>query len=234
MNKSPICVIVGAGPGNGAAFARKFSDEGYAVAVLARDEQRIKELATAVPGCHAFVCDVADAVSVKQAFAQVNAKLGIADVLIYNAGSGVFGSIDQVTDPQFEAAWRVNTLGCLQCCRQVIPAMRKRGSGSVIIIGATAAKRGGANFVAFASAKAAQRSLAESLARQLGPEGIHVAYLVIDGVIDIPRTRAFFADRPDDFFLKPAEIAQTVFHLTTQPKSAWTFETDIRPFGEKW
>ena len=100
--------------------------------------------------------------------------------------------------------------------------------------GATASLRGGAGTAAFASAKAAQRSLAQSMARSLGPVGIHVAYVVIDGVIDIPRIRGFFKDKPDDFFLKPDDIADTVYHLATQPRSAWSFEVDVRPFGEKW
>lgn len=106
--------------------------------------------------------------------------------------------------------------------------------GAIVVTGATSAWRGGANFAAFAPAKAAQRSLAQSMARSLGPKGIHVAYLVVDGVIDIPSTRTLFPDRPDDFFLKPDAIAATAHALVHQDRSAWTFEADVRPFGETW
>ena len=112
--------------------------------------------------------------------------------------------------------------------------MLNAGRGSVIVIGATASLRGGAGTAAFAPAKAAQRSLAQSMARSLGPQGIHVGYVVVDGVIDMPRTRQLLRDRPDDFFLKPDEIADTVYHLVEQDRSAWTFELDLRPFGEKF
>jgi NAD(P)-dependent dehydrogenase (short-subunit alcohol dehydrogenase family) len=112
--------------------------------------------------------------------------------------------------------------------------MKERGRGNFILIGATASRRGGARAAAFASAKAAQRNLAESMARQLWPAGIHVAVVIIDGMVDLEKTREAMPDKPDDFFLKPADIAHTVFHLATQPKSAWSFEVEARPFGEKW
>lgn len=115
-----------------------------------------------------------------------------------------------------------------------MPSMRERGDGAILVTGATASLRGGAGFAAFASAKAAQRMLAESMARQVGPEGVHVVYVVVDGVIDMPTTRRFFADRPDDFFLAPTAIAETYFHLAHQDRSAWSFQVDLRPFGEKW
>ena len=133
-----------------------------------------------------------------------------------------------------EQAWRVNVLGCLTASQSVVPGMIEGGGGAVVVIGATASWRGGARATAFASAKAAQRSLAQSLARHLGPQGVHVGYVIIDGVIDIPRTRARLADKPDEFFLKPSDIAESVYHLARQPRSAWTFELDLRPFGERW
>jgi len=120
------------------------------------------------------------------------------------------------------------------CAREAVADMQSAGRGAIVVSGATASLRGGAGTAAFAAAKAAQRSLAQSMARQLGPQGIHVALVVIDGVIDIPRTRALLKDRPDEFFLEPDAIADTVYHLATQRRSAWTFELDVRPFGEKW
>jgi NAD(P)-dependent dehydrogenase (short-subunit alcohol dehydrogenase family) len=112
--------------------------------------------------------------------------------------------------------------------------MEEAGRGAIVVIGATASLRGLPFTAPFASAKSAQRSLAQSMARSLGPKGIHVAYLVIDGVIDVPGARAFFSDKPDDFFLNPDSIAETVWNLVNQERSAWTFELDVRPFGEKW
>ena len=229
----PICVIVGAGPGNGAAFARRFAAAGYRVILMARDAARIEAIAAQAGDAEAIAVDVTDASAMTSAFARA-AKAGTPDVLIYNAGAGKFGNVDQLAAADFEAAWRTNALGCFLAVKEVLPAMRRRGSGSIVIIGATASIKGSANFAGFASAKAALRSLAQSLARQLGPENIHVAHVVIDGVIDLERTRKMLGDRPDDFFLKPDDIATSVFNLATQPRSAWTFELDLRPFGEKW
>ncbi len=228
------CVIVGAGPGNGLALGGKFLAAGYTTALLARSSQNLEALKEALPGAYTHVCDVTDAKSIRSAFAAVERDLGRTDILIYNAGSGVFGSIDDIDADAFEQAWRVNALGCFHCVETVLPGMRGAGAGKIIVMGATAAKRGGARFAAFASAKAAQYNLAQSLARHLGPENIHVAYIVIDGVIDIPRTRARMPDKPDDFFLDSNDIADAVLRVSEQPRSAWTFEIDLRPYCEKW
>jgi len=230
----PICVVVGVGPGNGAAFARKFASEGYAVALLARNQDYLKELEVEIPGSKGFAFDVMDAEAVSRVFGQIKAEMGPVDVLVYNAGSGQFGSVDDTTPDDFEGSWRVNALGCFACAKPVIPDMREAKAGNLVIIGATASLRGGAYFAAFASAKAAQRSLAQSMARHLGPQGIHVAYVIIDGMIDLERTRKMMPDKQDDDFLQPDHIAESVFFLTRQPRSAWTFELDLRPFREKW
>lgn len=230
----PTCAVVGVGPGNGAAFARRFASAGYGVALLARNAKALQEFEGRVRGSRAFVFDVTDVESAGEVFDRIREKMGPVDVLVYNAGSGQFGSIDDTTPQAFESAWRVNALGCLACAKQVIPDMRKSGRGNIVVVGATASLRGGANFAAFASAKAAQRSLAQSMARHLGPDGIHVSYVIIDGVVDLERTRKMMPDKPQDFFLQPADIAESVFWLTRQPPSAWTFELDLRPFREKW
>jgi len=230
----PICAVVGVGPGNGAAFARKFASEGYDVALLARSSDYLKELEGRIPGAKGFVYDVTNVEKAGEVFRRIKEEMGPVEVLVYNAGSGQFGSIDDTTPEALESAWRVNALGLLACAKQVIPDMRKARAGNIVVIGATASLRGGANFAAFASAKAAQRSLAQSMARHLGPDRIHVSYVIIDGVIDLQRTRERMADKPDDYFLKPDPIAESVFFLTRQPSSAWTFELDLRPFGEKW
>lgn len=230
----PVCVVAGVGPGNGAAFVRRFAEEGYKVAMIARTPGVMDELAAELPAARPYICDVGDAGAVEQTFAQIASDLGPVDVLIFNAGKGVWGSAEEVSLEDFEAAWRTNTLGAFVSAKCVIPAMKQRGSGQIILIGATASLRGGASTAAFASAKAAQRSLAQSLARSLWPSGIHVSLVIVDGIVDEPLMRAKLADRPDDFFIKPEDIADTLVQLTWQRRSAWSFEVEARPFGERW
>ena len=232
--KTRVCVVTGVGPGNGASLSRRFAAAGYRVAMLARSEERLRELEAKIPGAKGYATDVGDAGAVSKTFARVRADLGPVDVLLHNAGSGTFGSFLETKPDTFEQAWRINALGLLLCGQEAVKDMLNAGRGAVIVTGATASLRGGAGFAAFAPAKAAQRSLAESMARSLGPQGIHVAYVIVDGVIDIPRTRQALRDRPDEFFLKPDQIAETVLHLVEQDRSAWTFELDLRPFGEKF
>lgn len=230
----PVCAVVGVGEGNGAALARAFSDAGMAVALLARRLDFISKLAASLPEARAYACDAADAASVAEAFARVRSELGDPTTLIYNAGSGVWGDVESISLESFEAAWRVNAYGALAVSQQVIPAMKAAGSGTIIFIGATASRRGGPNTAAFAPAKAAQRSLAESMARSLWPLGIHVALIVIDAVVDLPRARKMMPDKPDSFFLKPEDMAASAVWLARQPRSAWTFEIEVRPNGERW
>ena len=230
----PVCVVVGVGEGNGAALARAFAREGMAVALLARGTEFSSALAEEIGDARAYACDVSDGAAIADTFARIREELGAPATLIYNAGSGVWGDVDAITLEQFEAAWRVNALGALACAKEVIPAMKEAGSGTIIFIGATASRRGGPRSAAFAPAKAAQRSLAESLARTLGPVGVHVALIVIDAVVDIPRTRAMMRDKPDAFFQKPDDMAATALWIAKQPRSAWTFEVAVRPYGENW
>jgi NAD(P)-dependent dehydrogenase (short-subunit alcohol dehydrogenase family) len=232
--KKRVAAIVGVGPGNGAALARAFAAEGYAVALLSRSVELSGELAKELPGSRAFACDVADAASVERAFGEVSRDLGPPHVLVYNAGSGVWGTVEEVSAEDFERSWRVNALGAFLVSRQVIAPMKAAGHGSIVFIGATASRRGNKKTAAFAPAKAAQRSLAESMARQLWPAGIHVSLVVVDGVIDIPATRKRMPDAPDSFFAHPTDIAATVVALTKQGRSAWSFEVEARPFGEAW
>jgi NAD(P)-dependent dehydrogenase (short-subunit alcohol dehydrogenase family) len=230
----PVCVVVGVGPGNGAALARRFSAEGYAVALLARSTTFSKELATELGDARAYACDVSDPDSVRHTFELIREDLGDVDALIYNAGSGTWGTVEEIDADAFEMGWRVNTLGALVASQQVIPAMKEKGAGDIIFTGATASRRGVPMTAVFAPAKAAQRALAESMARHLWPAGIHVALVIVDGVIDIPRTREMLPDKPDDFFINPDDLADTTFALTRQKRTAWSFEVEARPFGEKW
>jgi NAD(P)-dependent dehydrogenase (short-subunit alcohol dehydrogenase family) len=230
----PVCAVVGVGPGNGAAFARRFAAEGYAVALLARKTDFTGELASTLPGSRAYACDVADAGSVAQAFAAVRKDLGEVDVLVYNAGSGVWGNIEEVSAADFETSWRVNTLGAFLVSKQVVGPMKAKKAGSIVFVGATASRRGVPRTTAFAPAKAAQRSLAEAMARYLWPAGVHVSVIIVDGVVDLEGTRRRMPDKPDSFFIKPDDVADTAYWLTKQHPSAWSFEVEARPFGESW
>lgn len=230
----PLAVVVGLGPGNGLSFARRFAAEGYNVAMMTRSRDRLSEYEGLVDNARGFVCDVTDPAAVEDAFAQMRAAMGPASVLIYNAGAGHWQNVEETSAADLESSWRTNALGCMTSAQQVIPDMRAAGAGSIVVIGAGAALRGRAGTTAFASAKAAQRSIAQSMARHLGPAGIHVSYVVIDGVIDLPRTRQAMPDKEKGFFLAPDHIADAVYGLVTQPRSAWTFEIDLRPFGENW
>ena len=205
-----------------------------AVALLARTAQFTGGLANELGDANAYACDATDPASITKAFDSIRRDLGDPAALIYNAGSGVRGDAESISLEAFETAWRVNALGALAASQQVIPAMKAAGAGSIIFVGATASLRGGPQTAAFAPAKAAQRSLAESMARSLGPQGIHVSLIVIDAVVDLPRTRKRMPDKPDEFFIKPDDVAATAVWLAKQPRSAWTFEVVVRPFGEKW
>jgi len=233
-SKAPVCAVVGVGPGNGEAFARRFAADGYAVALLARRAELTSKLAGELPRAKAYPCDVADQASVDAAFTNIRADLGDVDVLIFNAGSGVWGNVEEVTAEDLERAWRINTLGLFLAARQAIPTMRRRGQGAIIVVGATASRRGAAGAAAFAQGKMAQRALAESIARHLGPSGIHVALIVVDGVVGGPVTRSRFVDRPNDAFIDPAGVAAIAASLVKQDRSAWSFEVEARPYKEKW
>jgi NAD(P)-dependent dehydrogenase (short-subunit alcohol dehydrogenase family) len=234
MNNKPVCAVVGVGPGNGAALARRFHADGYAVAMLARSAELTARLAKELLGSRAYACDVADEASVERAFLAIASELGPVEVLVYNAGSGVWGTIEDVSSNDFEQSWRVNTLGAFVASKQVIAPMKQAGHGSIVFIGATASKRGNVKTAAFAPAKAAQRSLAESMARHLWPAGIHVAVVILDGVVDLPRTRKMMPDKQDSFFVSPDELAESVLQITKQNRSVWSFEVEARPFGESW
>jgi len=229
-----ICAIVGVGPGNGAALSRAFAGADYDVAMIARNTETLAEFERQIPGTRGVTADVTDPQALRDAFERIDKEMGAVDALIYNAGSGSFANVEETSLEEFERAWRVNSLGFLIAAKAVIPAMKSKGAGAIVAIGATASIRGRAQTTAFASAKAAQRSLAQSLARYLGPEGIHVGYIIIDGVIDLKRTREMMPDKPDSFFLQPDDIAKSVLAVVEQPKSAWTFEWDARPYAESW
>ena len=230
----PVCVVTGVGPGTGTALARRFAKGGYRVALLARNEQRIAELAQALPGSKAYVCDVSDPSQIDATLDAVERDLGTPSVLVHNAVGGAFGSFLDI-DPQIlNRNFQVNTMGLLYLARRLAPAMVKAGKGAIMVTGNTSALRGRAGFAGFAPTKAAQRILAEAMARDLGPKGVHVAYLVIDAVIDVPWARQRYKDKPDDFFIQPSAIAEEIWHVAHQDRTAWSFNVEVRPYGETW
>jgi NAD(P)-dependent dehydrogenase (short-subunit alcohol dehydrogenase family) len=230
----PICVITGVGPGTGTALARRFANGGYRVALLARNAKRLGDLSQALPGSRPYPCDVSDPSQVEATADAIERDLGAPSVLIHNAVGGAFGSFLDIDPQVLNRNFQVNTMGLLYLARRLAPAMINAGKGAIMVTGNTSALRGRAGFAGFAPTKAAQRILAEAIARDLGPKGIHVAYLVIDAVIDVAWARERYKDKPNDFFIQPAAIADEIWHVAHQDRCAWSFNVELRPFGETW
>ncbi len=226
----PVCAVIGIGPKNGEAFAREFDEHGYALALLSRSTDLSGRLAQKLGQAKAYACDASQPDSLIAAFRQVRDDLGPVDVLIYNAGSGSWKTVEEITADEFELSWRVNALGGLIAVQQVISDMKSRQSGNIVFVGATASLRGRPKTAGFAPAKAAQRILAQSMAKHLGPQGIHVSLLIIDGQIGDPDSD----DTRRGVRLDPRDIAETAYRVTQQPRSAWSFEVDLRPSRETW
>jgi NAD(P)-dependent dehydrogenase (short-subunit alcohol dehydrogenase family) len=231
---APICLISGVGPGTGSALARRFADGGYRVALLARNEARLAALEKELGTARAYKCDVSDPAQVEVAAAAVERDLGKPNVVVHNAVGGGWGTFLEIDPALLNRNFQVNVMGLLYLARRFAPAMIEAGQGAIVTTGNTSALRGRANFAGFAPTKAAQRILAESMARDLGPKGVHVAYLVVDAVIDLAWTRERFKGKPDEFFIKPKAIADEIWHVAHQDRSAWSFNVELRPFGETW
>ena len=234
MDSQPFAIVTGVGPGTGAAIVREYAANGYKVAMIARNADRLDALKQEIPESLACPCDVTDTSALQTLIAELIAAQGAPDAVIHNAVGGAFGDFLDIDPKVLENNFQVNTMALLHLARAVAPAMIKAGHGSLIGTGNTAAYRGKAAFAGFAPSKAAQRILLESMARRLGPDGIHVAYVAIDAVIDLEWTRKRWVDAADDFFCKPADIASEVYRVANQPKSAWSFDISIRPHGETW
>ncbi len=236
-NENPVCLVTGVGPdkGTGAEIAKRFARGGYQVAMLARDAERLAGLEKTIESTKAYPCDVGDLEALVGTVEKIRNDLGAPAVVIHNAPRAVHGSILDLDPDDLEKNFRVNTTALLYLARETLPAMLKEGKGTILVTGNTSAMRGKANWGFFASTKASQRILAESIAREFGPKGIHVAYFVIDASIDTPRTRPMLApDKPDDIFAKPTAIADEMYHVAHQNRSTWSFLVELRPFGEAW
>jgi NAD(P)-dependent dehydrogenase (short-subunit alcohol dehydrogenase family) len=236
-SEQPVAVVIGVGAGLGAALARRFA-AGYTMALVARSAPYLAQLAREIDvqggRALAVAADVARATEIDTAFATIRAQLGAPDVLIYNAAMRPFGRLMETKPSTFENTWRVNAFGAFLAAQQVVPAMLERGRGVILFTGATAGTKPFPTSAAFGPAKFAMRGLAQVLARDLGPQGIHVAYVNVDGPIDMPFIRQRMPDAQEEDLLKPAAIAESYWHLAHQDPSAWTQELDVRPFKEKF
>ena len=229
-----LALVTGVGPGTGLSTVKRLVDGGYEVAMIARNEERLRVFEAAMPGARAFVSDVTDVPQFVETLDRICAEFGSPELVVHNAVGGVFGNFMEIDPAALETNFHTNVTALLHLARRLAPPMIEAGRGVIIASGNTSALRGKSNFAGFAPTKAAQRILAESLARELGPKGIHVAYIVIDAVIDVEWTRARFPNAPDDFFIRPDDIAGEIWHVAHQPRSAWSFNVEVRPFKETW
>jgi NAD(P)-dependent dehydrogenase (short-subunit alcohol dehydrogenase family) len=206
--------------------------------MIARSREFMDQLAAEVNAAGgrtlAVIANVGDAEQIARAFDTVRSKLGAPEVLLYNAGSGNWGTITEITPQQYEESWRTNAYGAFLCAKQAVSDMIAKRRGVMLFTGATAGVKAGAKSAAFGPAKFAVRGLAQSLARDLGPRGIHVAYVNVDGIIDIPHIRTRMPSLKNEDLLQPAAIAEAYWSLANQHPSAWTQELDVRPFKEKF
>lgn len=233
----PVAVVVGVGPGLGAALAHRFAKE-YRVALVARSEDYLNKLAGEISAeggeAVAVPANMASAEEIARAFEKIRRELDAPEALLYNAAMRPFGRLMETKPSTFENTWRVSTFGAFLCAQEVVPKMLERGRGVILFTGATAGVKPFPTSAAFGPAKFALRGLAQVMARDLQPQGIHVAYINVDGAIDTPFIRQRFTSIKDEDMLKPSAIAETYWHLAHQDRSSWTHEIDVRPFKEKF
>jgi len=235
MNTTNACaVVVGAGPGLGAAVARRARREGLAVVISSRSAERLQPLAKEL-GATAIACDATKEADVEGLFSAVSAEYGTPQLVVYNAGAFIAKSILDLTARDFEEGWRAGCFGGFLVGRAAARLMTPAGQGTILMTGATASLRGAANFAGFAVGKFGLRALAQSMARELAPKGVHVAHVIVDGMIEAEhRAGRKRGENPPDALLDPNAIAESYWQLHRQPRSAWTHELDLRPWSEKF
>ena len=229
-----VALVTGVGPGTGSSIARRFSDGGYKVSMIARDKERLKSLEDELEDSKGYSCELRNQEYLNSTVDNIIKDFGYPDVFIHNAVRGTRGNFLEFTSEELQSNFDINVLALHRIAQKVAPERIKKNKGAIIVTGNTSAHRGKANFGGTASTKAAQKILTESFARYLNPKGIHVAYITIDAAIDLEWTRKAWPDKPDDFFIQPDDIASEVWHIAHQSKSAWTFDHWLRPFGENW
>jgi short-subunit dehydrogenase len=232
--KRPHCIVVGVGPGTGLACVRRFVEGGYFVSMIARHEERLQSYAEEIEHTAGYPADLDDNRRYRDVLKRIVSDHGVPQVVIQNATLASFGTYLDIAPADFERNFRVNAGGLLATAQELAPAMCERGDGAIIVTGNTGSLRGKPDYVGWSPSKAGQRILAEALARELGPKGVHVAYVIIDAVIDMPFARRRRESKPDDFFAKPTDLASEIYHTAHQPRSARSFLVELRPFGESW
>jgi NAD(P)-dependent dehydrogenase (short-subunit alcohol dehydrogenase family) len=237
VRSDKVCVVVGVGEGLGAALAQRFA-AGYKVALIARSAEVIAKVGSEIKDAGGVALPIQSDATVESQIAsaheQINRELGPVEILIFNGGRRPIGRLLETTPEVFEQTWRLHALGAFLWAREAVPKMLSRGSGAILITGATAGIRPWPNSAAFAPAKFAVRGLAQVMARDLHPQGIHVAYINVDGGIDMPFLRNARPNLQDEDVLKPSAIADAFWYLAHQDRSAWSHELDVRPFKEKF
>ena len=239
MSGNGTAVVVGVGPGLGAALCRRFAQGGMNVAAAARDAAKTEKIVADVNAlgggeARSYSVDTTDEAAVEKFFDDVAGDRGVPDAVIYNAGAFMKTSILEATAADFKRCWEANCYGGFLVGRAAAKRMTPRGSGSILFTGATASKRGSAKFFNLSVGKFGLLALAHAMARELGPEGIHVAHVIIDGQIHSERYAHLAAERPPDALLAPDDIAETYWQLHTQNPSSWAFDVDLRPWVEKF
>jgi NAD(P)-dependent dehydrogenase (short-subunit alcohol dehydrogenase family) len=237
-----VALVIGAGDSTGGAIARRFAAGGYTACVTRREADKLQPLLQAIREAggqaHGFGSDARKEEDVIALVDRIEREIGPIEVLVFNIGANVPCSILDETARKYFKIWEMACFAGFLNAREVARRMVTRQRGTILFTGATAGLRGSANFAAFAGAKHALRALAQSMARELGPENIHVAHVVVDGAIDTEFIRSNFPERyalkDQDGILNPEHIAQNYWHLHTQPRDAWTFEIDLRPYMERW
>jgi NAD(P)-dependent dehydrogenase (short-subunit alcohol dehydrogenase family) len=242
MRTHKVCCVIGAGDATGSAIARRFAREGYEVCVARRTEAALAPLVESIQAeggtAHAFGLDARREEALTAFVDHVESFIGPIEVMVFNVGGNVRFPILETTTQKYFKVWEMCAMAGFLAGREAARVMVPRGRGTILFTGATASLRGAAGFSAFAGGKAALRALAQSMARELGPKNVHVAHVIIDGLIDTAFSRTNFADRVaaagSDGILNPDHIADAYWWLHCQPRDAWTFELDLRPWVEKW
>ncbi len=244
MTDTKVALVIGAGNATGGAIARRFAREGYAAAITrrARNLDELEALAETIRAqggiAYPYGVDARDENEMVALFEQVEREIGPIEVAVFNVGGHVRFEVTETTSRVYRKVWEMAAFAGFLTGREAARHMLPRGRGSVLFTGATASVRGGAGFSAFAGAKHALRALAQSMARELGPKGIHVAHVIIDGAIETQWIEEMFPERyalkDQDGILKPDQIAENYWMLHEQPRSAWTHELDLRPWLEPW
>ena len=242
MAEAKAALVIGAGESTGGAIARRFAREGYTACVTRRTADKLAPLVAQIEAAggraRAFGSDARREEQVVELVQTVEREVGPIEVCVFNVGGNVRFPIRETTARVYTKVWEMAALSGFLVGREVAKAMVPRRRGTILFTGATASLRGGKGYAAFAGAKHALRALAQSMARELGPEGIHVAHVVIDGAIDTPFIRDMFPERyklkDQDGILNPEAIAENYWQLHCQARSAWTHELDLRPWIEPW